>query len=117
MFSITNNKIKITRGDTGIAELSLFDAEGNEYVPEDGDSIRFALKHPEMNADQTEYIDTEPILTKSIPTDTLILQFNPADTKSLGFGEYVYDVEVTRANGMVDTFICEAKFTLKPEVH
>lgn len=117
MFSTSNNKIKLTRGDTAIAVLTLLDAEGNPYVPEQGDSIRFALKHPTMNADQTEYTDTEPLLIKTIPTDTLTLHIEPDDTKDLGFGTYVYDVEITHANDMVDTFICEARFELKPEVH
>lgn len=51
-----------------------------------------------------------------IPTSTMILHLDPEDTKDLGFGEYVYDVELTFANGDVDTFINNAKFILAPEV-
>jgi hypothetical protein len=46
----------------------------------------------------------------------MILHLEPDDTKGLGFGEYVYDVELTFANGDVDTFINNARFSLVPEV-
>ena len=46
----------------------------------------------------------------------MVLRINPADTKALGFGEYTYDIEITFANGDVDTFIHEARFILAPEV-
>jgi hypothetical protein len=47
----------------------------------------------------------------------MILELDPEDTKPLPFGSYTYDIEITFANGIVDTFICEARFILTPEVH
>lgn len=116
MITIKKNKITMTRGDTLAAVVSLTNAEGETYTPEEGDSIRFALKHPAMNAQRTEYTDAEPLITKAIPIDTLVLRLDPADTKQLGFGEYVYDIQITLADGTVDTFIAEQPFTLTPEV-
>ena len=46
---------------------------------------------------------------------TLTLQ--PSDTKNLPFGNYVYDIELTTADGFVDTFIGPATFTLTGEVY
>lgn len=117
MISIINNMVRMTRGDTLIAEISIVDAEGNAYTPEEGEAIRFALKHPTLNRDRTEFVDEDPLIIKVIPNDTLILKLDPEDTKDLGFGEYVYDVEITHLNGDADTFIAESPFILAPEVH
>lgn len=117
MIIIKKNKITMTRGDTLITTVSMVNkTTGEEYIPVEGDSIRFAVKHPTLNAQGTEFIDTEPLILKTIPIDTRILQLDPEDTKSLGFGEYVYDIELTYADGNVDTFITECDFILKPEV-
>ena len=47
----------------------------------------------------------------------MILELEPNDTKTLDFGSYVYDVQITFADGRVDTFITEAVFKLTPEVY
>ena len=64
-----------------------------------------------------DYYDKEPLLLINIPIDTMILVITPEDTKSLEFGKYVYDVELTKANGDVDTFITKARIDLTEEVH
>ena len=117
MIKVNKNHIYMTRGDTFIATVTLTDKEGNEYEPVAGDSIRFALKHPQIKSDKMGYIDDEPLILKTIPIDTLELQLDPIDTKPLPFGSYVYDIEITYADGSVDTFITTAAFDLLPEVH
>lgn len=108
--SISGTTIKMTRGDTLRAILTLKDEEGNTYVPVVGDSLRFAMKR--------NYNESTPILIKSIPIDTLELWIEPDDTKNLPQpSSYVYDIEITYANGDVDTFIDKAKFQLTEEVH
>jgi len=116
---VTKNKIQMTRGDTFLAHIELeriIDNVKQEYIPEVGDAVRFAVKHKTMNPNKTEYLDNDPLILKNIPIDTMILILNPEDTKSLGFGEYVYDIQITMADGTVDTFITEEMFLLTPEV-
>lgn len=108
-YSVDNTSIKLTRGDTFKAHIILTDSEGNTYEPTEGDSIRFALKKA--------YRDKECLIQKEIPIDTLLLKLEPEDTKHLNFGDYVYDIELTKANGDVDTFITKAKLTLTEEVY
>ena len=110
-FSVNDrtNGISLTRGDTFKAKVSIIDSEGAAYVPNEGDKIRFAMKK--------NYDDEEPLLLINIPIDTMILEITPEDTKSLEFGKYVYDVELTKANGDVDTFITKARIDLTEEVH
>ncbi len=115
MLEINGTKISLTRGDTLRALLSLF-KDGSEYTPEEGDTIRFALKHRDMNSGMTDFKDKNPLIVKEIPTDTLEFVLDPEDTKNLQFGKYVYDIEITFANGDVDTFIPNATFEILPEV-
>ena len=71
----------------------------------------YICEHPVYNNDET------PLLIKEIPIDTMILTLNPEDTKHLPFGKYVYDIELTKATGEVDTFITKAILKLTEEVH
>lgn len=106
---LTGTTIAMTRGDTVKLQLELVDSNGDIYTPMDGDVIRFAMKE--------DYNDAEPLLLKVIPNDTLILKLNPEDTKNLPQpSSYVYDIQITYANGDVDTFIDKAKLKLTEEV-
>lgn len=107
---IEGKKIYLTRGDTfrGLVEAFLPDSESKKYIPSSGDSVRFAMKRT--------YEDVNPILVKDIPIDTMVLTLDPEDTKSLPFGMYFFDIQVTYANGDVDTFITKGKIHLTEEV-
>lgn len=106
---VNGTTITVTRGDTVKLLVGLYDYEGNEYIPQEGDSIRFAMKE--------DYNDPEPLIEKDIPIDTRILRIDPEDTKNLPQpSSYVYDIQITYANGEVDTFIDRAKFKLTEEV-
>lgn len=108
-----NNAITMVKGDTVILDLNIFDQENTPYEPKEGDRIRFALKK--------RYDDSEPLLVKVIPTDTMQLVIEPEDTKNLLCGEYhgryKYDIELTTADGFVDTIIPRADFTIIEEVY
>ena len=111
MYSIgRNNQITLTRGDSFYTTINLVHKiSGQPYEPEEGDSIRFAMKK--------NYEDAECIIEKSIDPEDLILELDPADTKTLAYGEYVYDIELTTAGGDVDTFIAKCNLILTEEVH
>ena len=109
--------IEMTRGDTLAVTVSIVDDTGQAYTPDENDVIRFALKHADMTLGRKGFKDVNPLINKTIPNDTLVLQLNPADTKTLDFGEYRYDIELTHAGGVVDTFIADERFILTPEVH
>ena len=103
----TYHDITLTRGDTLFLQLSLT-KNGQSYTPDQQASVRFAMK--------SKYTDEEPVLLKTVPIDTLLLQIASADTKPLKMKKtYVYDIELTDENGYVDTFI-EGNFTVDEEV-
>ena len=114
-YSIKGNTIALTRGDTFMGKISLV-IDGEPYVPSDDDVIRFAVKNKDMTPGKKEYVDEEPLIEKTIPNGSLILKLDPSDTKELDFGDYVYDVQITLADGSVTTFITASTFRITPEV-
>lgn len=114
MIRLNGNKIFMTRGDTLRLEVRVT-VDGEEYSPSDGDVVRFALKREAMNMQRSRYLDSEPLILKTIPNDTMTLELNPEDTKELGFGLYDYDIQITFADGDVSTFISD-KLELMREV-
>ncbi len=115
MYEIKGNTIYLTRGDTFQAQLKIMQ-NGTVYTPVEGDSIRFALKRSRFNSNKTKYLDKEPLIVKNIPIDTMILQLDSEDTASLIFDKYDYDIEITMADGRVDTFIKDNIY-IEPEVY
>ena len=110
-YTVKKTSITLTRGDTFKAQISMTDKDGNPYEIQEGDSVRFAMKKNYSDP------DTEVLIVKDIPTDTLILTLLPEDTKELPFGTYVYDIQLTTALGEIDTFITKASLTLTEEVY
>jgi hypothetical protein len=107
-YTVLGKRITLTRGDSFIAIIGIENPDGTKYDPEEGDSIRFAMKQ--------DYTDAEPVLVKDIPIDTMRLILDPQDTKPLEFGTYVYDIQLTKANGDIDTFISKGTLKLTEEV-
>jgi hypothetical protein len=100
--------IAMTRGDTFRTVIGVTDVNGDPYVPKEGDTIRFACKK--------NYNDSECLIYKDIPYDTCILQLDPEDTKPMNQPDtYVFDIQITTANGDVHTFI-KGKLKITEEV-
>lgn len=102
-----DNTIELTRGDTGYLEVVLRDEEENIYSLKDGEKLSLKVK--------SSIYENEPVIEKEI-TESNIFYLRPEDTKSLDFGEYVYDIEVVTAEGDVFTVINTALFVLLSEV-
>ena len=106
MFKVQNNKIAITRGDTGIFRLDIQDTQGNNYNYEN-DTVVFTVKENTKT--------TETLIKKTIsPLSDVVIE--PGDTKDLDYGDYVYDVQLTTTEGVVDTVIAPSVFRVLPEV-
>ena len=100
MVDISNNVITLVRGDTLVTPVQIKTKCGEEYIPAEGDVIRFAMK--------SDYSEDSPVLIrKVIPNDTMELCLEAWETKRIPFRRrpYVYDIELTTADGYVDTFI------------
>lgn len=91
-----------------MALISITQSDGSPYLPIEGDTVRFAMK--------SSYTEEEPLLVKDIPIETMKLVLEPEDTKTLAFGKYVYDVQLTKVTGEVDTFITKGTIKITEEV-
>lgn len=109
MVKIRGTTITMTRGDSLLVFLDLQNSDGTTYEPNEGDYIRFAVK-------KTFDDSVPPILVKEIPTDTMKLVLDPEDTKQFAYGQYRYDIQITTADGLVDTFIDRAVLVITEEV-
>lgn len=103
-----NNNITLTRGDTLTLTVELT-KDGETYVPEEGDVIRFALSKGYLGEPGYEFK-----FEKIIPHDTLTFTCSSVET-TLDYRSYNYDIQVTHSDGCVDTFI-SAKMQIIGEV-
>ena len=104
--------ITMTRGDTFVRTITL-KKNGNTYTPTNADVIRFAMA--KVYKGETGY---EPLLIKTLTPDgnRLVWRIDPQDTADLDYGKYVYDLQITYADGSVETFCANKKFKLLKEV-
>lgn len=107
-YSVKGTSITLTRGDSFAANIGIVQPNGDPYIPGEGDSVRFAMKKTIK--------DEKVLIEKNIPIDTMRLILNPEDTKDLEFGSYVYDIQLTKSTGEVDTFITKSNLVLTEEV-
>lgn len=109
MLTVKGKRITLTKGDTAVIDVPLFDANGNPYEAQEGDEMRFAMKKL--------YTDALPILTKEIDMDDYVLTILPEDTQSLDAPcSYVFDIQVSLASGTIDTVIPNGTLYLTEEV-
>lgn len=104
-----DNAIHLTRGDT--ARLLLGSVvnlvTGKEYILSADDTVTFTVK-------KTVY-DTTSAVQITVPGGAAI-HIKPEDTKEMAFGKYLYDVQLTTADGDVYTVIPPTTFEVLKEV-
>ena len=54
--AVINNIKELTRGDTGMYSITLYDEDGAEYIPDENDALTFYLLKKDCD-DLTEAID------------------------------------------------------------
>lgn len=107
MFRTENGAVYLTRGDSAALDILLTNADGLVYNLSDGDTLTLSVKRSVK--------DSEVLLCKKI-TSGRTVNFNPADTAGLDFGEYRYDVQLNTKNGKIYTVIGPASFFVCEEV-
>lgn len=90
---MASNAKELTRGDTGLYSITLYDSNGDQYIPAEGEALVFYLLN--KNCDDV----SEAILTKNIPIETMQLELEPSDTRDLAIGTYAYRIRVKDTAG------------------
>ena len=90
----------------------------------DSESITVRCSEP-FNEGDAVYLTVREDAESDIAFQKIVTEFDdgaaifgifPEDTEPLDFGDYVYDIQVTRAGGIVTTLIIPSKFRLNEEV-
>ena len=107
MLFITDNEVRMTRGDNADIIVQIKDLNGDTYELQEGDKLLFTMKR---NC-KTDII----VMQKDITSDQIIsIEHN--DTKDLDYGTYYFDVQCTLADGQVYTVIEPHPFIIEKEV-
>jgi hypothetical protein len=105
---LDDNTIQLTRGDTAAITVDIFDeVKSTHYEMASDDKLTFSVKR---TVNDREYY------FQKIVTGTSRITIEPTDTRKLGYGTYVYDVQLERATGGISTVIDPATFELLTEV-
>lgn len=102
-----NGTILLTRGDSAEFAITIRNTKGGNYILKDDDTLRLTVK---------KSINDSNFVLQKVLVGSDTFKLSPADTKGLNFATYIYDVELTTADGDVYTVIPQSKFTLLPEV-
>ena len=108
---IKGTNISMTRGDSEAIKVTVKDTLGNVVPLVTGDTIYFTVRDHMMST--TKII--EKIITEFDDGQALIT-IDPQDTNDLRFAPYVYDIQLTRENGMVKTIVTPSQFLITGEV-
>ena len=108
-----DNTVELVRGNVFETTVAVkYSDSGEPYEFQAGDRLVFELKRNKMTLGNTEYVDTEPLVTKEIPTESCLLRLEPSDTEDLPFGHYDYEISLIPQSGDVDTFIKATDFMI-----
>nr|DAY76043.1 MAG TPA: hypothetical protein [Caudoviricetes sp.] len=106
MYSVKGeNTLFVTRGDSASFRLDLIDADGSPFILQQDDKLTFTVKKTTS--------DKEALISKTV-TNAIVL--TPSDTNDLPYGKYVYDLQLNRANGYVETIITPSTLIIGEEV-
>ena len=108
---VREKNIHMVRGDTEALQVELQKEDGTPYFLEDGDIIYFTVK----SSPRTEEKLLQKVVTEFVDGVALIT-IKPEDTKELNFHKYKYDIQWTRADGIVKTIVPVSDFVIKEEI-
>lgn len=104
-----DNTIHLTRGDTARFSIGpvVNTITNTNYTPTPEDTVTMTIKKTVLQAD--------PCVQIIVPGGE-VLHIKPEDTKAMAFGKYVYDIQLTTADGDVYTIVPPTTFELLKEV-
>ncbi len=103
--TLSGTNISMTRGDTETLTIRC-------SVPfEDGDTVYMTVRES-VEAP----VAFQKIVREFGDEGEAVIVIDHEDTRDLDFGDYLYDVQVTRDSGTVTTLVKPSKFTLTEEI-
>ena len=104
-----DNTIHLTRGDTARFSIGRIvnTVTKTNYTPTAENTVTLTIKKTAL--------DASPCVQTIVPGGEA-LHIKPEDTKAMAFGKYIYDIQITMADGDVYTIVPPATFDLQKEV-
>jgi hypothetical protein len=97
--------IKLSRGDYAEISFNFKNADGTEYVLEEGENVEFTVK--------TSASSQEELISKNLSSgggSFVVLVLEKEDTEQMTFGNYYYDIRLIKADGKINTPMLKANF-------
>ena len=116
MFTIEENKIYLTRGDTAEIQVKLEKLDGTIYRTQQGDAVYFRMKRYPTNNTSEILIEKTAAIVPDIEEDDITVSLVPADTINLDFGEYSYEIELVTEAEEHYTVIADTEFVIGKEI-
>ena len=102
---LTGTDISMTRGDTETLTIRC-------SVPfEDGDVVYMTVRE-----DAESPVQFQKTVVDFGEQGKAVIVIDSEDTEPMAFGDYQYDIQVTRMDGRVKTLVLPSKFTLTEEI-
>lgn len=103
MINIDDNIIKLTRGDSCVINITIYESDGETpYEPGVNDKIYLTIK-PDINNDYY-------VLKKQFENESIFI--SKSDTIDLNFGTYFFDIRLENGDNY-DTVLTEGSFILE----
>ena len=103
--------LTMMRGDTETFSITLRDTKGQPVDFKDGDKIYFTVKTRAMREEKA----VQKVI-EEYNKNLALIEIEAEDTRELEPGNYVYDIQLTRADGQVKTLIHKSSFTILEDV-
>lgn len=103
--TITGTNISMTRGDSESITVTCSEPFAA------GDRLYMTVRE-----DAESDIQFQKIVTEFDEKGAAVIPIQHDDTEGMDFGDYVYDIQLTRADGTVRTLVKPARFTLTEEI-
>lgn len=102
---VSGTNLSMVRGDTESITVRCAQAPFQR-----GDTVYFTVREDAESEIALQLTVTE------FPDEEAVIAISHDSTEGMDFGDYVYDIQVTRADGTVTTLVEKSKFTLREEV-
>lgn len=111
LYGNDGKNMEMTRGDTEIITVSCL-ANGIDMPLQIGDIVYFTVKETINSSSNAFQVKVTEFTTEGKAE----IKIKPENTKNLKFRTYVYDVQITKADGTVTTIITPHEFKIGAEV-
>ena len=108
---VDKTNLRMIRGDSESITVSFNDEDQKKIILAAGDQVYFTVK---VNTSVQEKVMQKLITV--FEAGNAVIEIEPAETSSLAYRNYTYEIQWVNANGRVTTVVPPSIFKIEPEV-